>query len=961
MKRALLLLQILCAVLLTGNAYAQNITSLTPTVATAGNPGINLGLAGSGFCSQSSVTFGGAAVSEVFVNATQMTATIPANLLSAPGSAAVIVTNPAVGGCTAGTSNTRTFTIAPRPVLNGVTPNFAAAGGPQFTMSAFGLNFGTDSQVTWNGARLETTPVGPNQLNAVVPANLILNQGTAFITVITADNVQSTPPVQFTITPGLTITTSTLARAIVGVPYNQTLIPQGGFPPFTWLVVGGFLPQGLQLNPLTGVITGTPILQGTYFFSVRLSDSAANPIGLTASGRNEATFTRDFSLIVDPALISITPAALPGGTVNAAYAQSLTATGGLAPYSFLVSLGSLPPGLFLAGNGVLNGTPSVGGTYSFSVQASDSRGASAVRAYVVTIATVPLRIITETLPNGAPGVTYSQSLQAEGGLPGYTWSVVGGSLPAGLALDPSSGNLFGVSNSTGTFDFTVQVRDTIGQTSLKSYSLTIGQRLAITTASLPNGAVGVAYSVRLGATGGRIPYNWSFTGGALPSGLNLDSSGLLSGTPGAAGLFSFAVTVTDDLGGQATMSLDLRVNNPLSITTASLADATAGTAYFQLLAASGGTQPHNWAVTVGSLPNGMTLDSGTGQLGGIPTTPGTYNFTARVTDAGGQQASQNYTLVVRSTLTITTAALPDGTIGTAYSQQLAATGGAQPFTWSITQGTLPGGLTLNPATGAVTGTPNAAGVFQFTVRAADGNQGANTRLLSIRILLPALSGTNITGPDSANPATQPSLGFGLAAGFPQVINVTATITFRSDTTTPRDDQMVQFATGGRVSNFAIAANSALSTNLPVQVGTVAGDITITFRLQAGGQDITPTPAPTKVIRVARQAPTITSLRLVRVSGGFNLEVTGYSTPLDLSAANVTFEAAAGGNLQTTTATIALGPLVAAYYASAASLPFGSQLTVTLPFTFTGDASALGFVSVTETNSAGTSPPSRVAY
>ncbi|HET9180110.1 MAG TPA: Ig domain-containing protein, partial [Terriglobia bacterium] len=139
------------------------------------------------------------------------------------------------------------------------------------------------------------------------------------------------------------------------------------------------------------------------------------------------------------------------------------------------------------------------------------------------------------------------------------------------------------------------------------------------------------------------------------------------------------------------------------ITTGALPGGTVNTAYSATLTATGGTGSYTWSISAGSLPAGLTLNTSTGAITGTPTTAGTSNFTAKVTDSNSQTATQNLSITVNAALSITTTSLPGGTVGTAYSSTLAATGGTGSYTWSISAGSLPAGLTLNTSTGAITG------------------------------------------------------------------------------------------------------------------------------------------------------------------------------------------------------------------------------------------------------------------
>jgi uncharacterized protein (TIGR03437 family) len=249
--------------------------------------------------------------------------------------------------------------------------------------------------------------------------------------------------------------------------------------------------------------------------------------------------------------------------------------------------------------------------------------------------------------------------------------------------------------------------------------------LTITSPSpLANGAVGLAYSLSFAATGGLTPYSWSVTSGVLPAGLNLGSTGSLTGTPTAAGQFAFTIGVADSAQGPAAQtaskSFTLRISPALSITTTSPIAATAGSSLTVVLTATGGAPLYLWFVAPGSqLPPGITLDASSGFLSGTPTTAGTYNFTVTVQDSASNNTSKALVMIVAPALAITTASSPPGVTGTSYSVTFAVSGGSPPFTWALDSGTLPPGLTLDPATGILSGTPQAFGAFSFAIRVTD--------------------------------------------------------------------------------------------------------------------------------------------------------------------------------------------------------------------------------------------------
>ncbi|MFN0171761.1 MAG: putative Ig domain-containing protein, partial [Bryobacteraceae bacterium] len=194
---------------------------------------------------------------------------------------------------------------------------------------------------------------------------------------------------------------------------------------------------------------------------------------------------------------------------------------------------------------------------------------------------IPPPTITSTspLPTGVTGSFYSFTFAATGGSTGlYTWAVVQGNVPPGLGLS-SSGELSGTPTTAGNFLFIVRVSSagTVTTSSSATFQLTINPPLAITTTSLPGGVFGQPYSATLQATGGRPPYFWSLAQGVLPVGLQLSSTGVISGTPSALGTYNFVVEVSDTLERFVVASLSITISEPsapLTITTTSLSSGT---------------------------------------------------------------------------------------------------------------------------------------------------------------------------------------------------------------------------------------------------------------------------------------------------------------------------------------------------------------------------------------------------
>lgn len=268
--------------------------------------------------------------------------------------------------------------------------------------------------------------------------------------------------------------------------------------------------------------------------------------------------------------------------------------------------------------------------------------------------------------------------------------------------------------------------------------------LAIITGSgaLPAGVVGQIYSTVLTSFGGIAPMSWSVSSGALPTGLALDAaSGTISGTPTQSGLFNFVVSLTDSSPTPTTAvrALSINVVSAVAITTAALSDGLVNVPYSQTLTASGTNGTLTWSVKTGILPAGLTLSSA-GVISGTLTTPtsGT-NVVIQVQDSGPPQqtVSRSFTIRIAAPLTVTTGTtLPDAIVGVPYSATLQAGGGFSPITWTLTGGSLPGGLQLSSG-GVISGTPTAAaGSASFAVTAKDSSSPtplSATQTLSLHV------------------------------------------------------------------------------------------------------------------------------------------------------------------------------------------------------------------------------------
>lgn len=588
------------------------------------------------------------------------------------------------------------------------------------------------------------TPYTFTQVGGTLPPGITLNSngtlsgsatavGTYTFTVRATDTAGNSGfgTISITVTNSVAVVVgpATLPAGTNGTAYSQAITPAGGTGPYTCAVTSGTLPPGLSLTSNT--LVGTPSTAGSYNFTITCTDA------------NGVSGQRTYSLTIDPGqVLDIGPASLPAGTTGTAYSQNVVATGGTGTgYVYTVDSGSLPTGLSLSAGGAITGTPTAAGTYTFTVRAVDSAGNFQTKSYTITVADpVVVAVGPASLPAGTNGTAYSQAITPSGGTGPYTCSVTAGALPAGISL--TNNVLVGTPTVTGSYNFTITCTDANGVAGQRTYSLTIdpGQVLAIGPASLPNATNGTAYSQTVVATGGSgTGYVYTLDSGTLPTGLSMSAGGVISGTPTAAGTYTFTVRAVDSAGNFQTKSYTITVDPGavLNLGPASLPRATNGTAYSQTVVATGGTGTgYVYTVTTGSLPTGLSM-SAAGVITGTPTAAGTYTFTVRAVDSAGNFQTRTYTLTVDpgAVLNLGPQSLASPMQGVAYSGTVVATGGSGTgYSYSITSGALPSGLSLNPATGAITGKTLASGTYTFTVRGVDsqGNWGLRTYTFTIR-------------------------------------------------------------------------------------------------------------------------------------------------------------------------------------------------------------------------------------
>lgn len=348
--------------------------------------------------------------------------------------------------------------------------------------------------------------------------------------------------------------------------------------------------------------------------------------------------------------LSITSGTPPPGRVAQPWAFTFEAIGGVPPYRWAARLSTASTAFAMnADTGIFAGVSDVPLTATLEVFVADAAGAQDSARYPLAIVEArALAVATAQLPTGATDAAYATRLEATGGTPPYSWTVIGVER-ARLALTPNTGELTGTPAEEGTFALEVIVSDQDRSTATATLTLAVtGDGPRIVTSELPDATVDAAYSARLIAEGGAAPYTWSIAE-TLGEGLSFDAStGTLSGTPASAGELALEITLTDARGATATRRLDLTIANGLDITTpAPLFPGSPGLPYQLVFAATGGQPPYQWAVVDGALPAAWTL-SPEGVLSGVASpAEGMSRFTIEVRDAAERSFTKTYELPVR--------------------------------------------------------------------------------------------------------------------------------------------------------------------------------------------------------------------------------------------------------------------------------------------------------------------------
>ncbi len=490
-----------------------------------------------------------------------------------------------------------------------------------------------------------------------------------------------------------------------------------GLAPYSYNLVGGNLPQNLSLAS-NGSISG------------KISESAFGNYSVIVKAKDALNIESDakkFRFYVSK--MTLSGSLSNSAMVGRSYVSFVTINGGSAPYSAeIVGNPIAPPNLtaLVSGNNVIiQGTPTEAGSYNFKIKVTDIKGAQEEESYSLTVYQ-NLEITNTALSAGIVSQSYLAQINVIGGTGSFNnYSTSAGLLPPGIILSKTTGTLTGTPTTKGIYNFTIQVKDSANFTASRNLSISVYDKLNITTTTLPTDWYhNDDINYQINTTGGSGQQTWQIISGSLPSGLSLNSSnGIISGKINTSGTFNFTIGVTDIISGDTdSQNYTVLIKNiPIAESSAPPYFAMVGKTFSLSITTTDTNTPHTFEIENGSVP-GLSLITfeGKGILSGVPTQKGDYQIRVRVTDRDGHYSEKDYLITVYEELRVVNAQLKEGKQGQAYVDQLTVLGGvvsgfSNYSTWAVG---LPDGLVINKE-GEVTGVPKVGGSFGLKIKVKD--------------------------------------------------------------------------------------------------------------------------------------------------------------------------------------------------------------------------------------------------
>ncbi len=592
-------------------------------------------------------------------------------------------------------------------------------------------------------------------ISPALPAGLIMSSSTGAITGTPTTNQEATPYTVTTVfaTPSETVNDTVINISVVpvvtgalasyaydaGAAITPITFSAGGFTgDVTYAVTSGTLPTGLSLS--AGVISGTP----------QIAQGAASVV-VTATGASSGSATVTISFTVNPA---ITP---PSQTITGTVGTALTPTATFTPAGFtgVVTYTISPPLpsplVISSSTGVITGTPATAlSATSYTVTATDSLNNTDIATISITIAAVVAEITpaTQTVTLIKDVEMTATTTYVRTGFVGSVTFTVSPALPAGLSLSASTGVVSGTPTALQAATlYTITATGATSGSDTATITITVSARITPATQSLALTA-GTAMSASTAYTRTGFTGDITFTSPALPAGLSLNAAtGVITGTPTTAqAATSYTITATGATAGSATATISITIAAKILPATRTV-NASAGTAITATPAFS--TTGFTGAITYSSspaLPAGLTLNTSTGVVSGIPTiaqVATTYTITATGATAGTATATISISTGTSLTPATITANLIQNLAMTATAA-FSAGGFVGTVTYAITPA-LPTGLSFNTSTGVISGTPSAISPStNYTVTATGSTSGSATARITLSVVAPLAAPTTVT-------------------------------------------------------------------------------------------------------------------------------------------------------------------------------------------------------------------------